>query len=195
MKKILYLISFIFLFNIKMFAYIENDFPIQLSFDDTFIIHPNSEWNINVQKIVTWRFADINIIPKKGDNFNMQLYFKCDTPDLAKFDTPEKMKRSILIYSEQYLPYIVKNKITLKSLNVRGLYGFYTVITDKDLINKKHINKGEFKYITRGMVRLSKDSVLGFSLMTNNITNSKYKNLMNYILHFVKERQNLEVNS
>jgi hypothetical protein len=116
----------------------------------------------------------------------MMLYFKCDTPDLAAFDTPEKIAESILESSKQYLPHIVEKEITLQPVPVKNTFGYFTIMTDAELVQKTQIPPDEYKYLTRGMVRLSKDSVLGFSLMTNDVTTSDYNKLMEYIYHFVK---------
>jgi hypothetical protein len=99
------------------------------------------------------------------------------------------MRSSVVASSEEYLPYSVEKRVVVKELRVRGWYGFSTVLTDRDLSEKKEIPAGSFKYITRGMVRLSPDSALGFSLMTNELDSSGYKELMDHILHFVKAKE------
>jgi hypothetical protein len=70
-----------------------------------------------------------------------------------------------------------------------GWYGWYAVLTDAKLANKAKIPDGEFKYMTRGMVRLSPDSALGFSLMTNELDTPEYKKLFDYICSFIKEKK------
>jgi hypothetical protein len=161
---------------------------IQMSLDDTFVIAGPSNWNFEIEQELTLRFADIKVTPKKGEDFNMMLYFKCDTSDLSQFDTPEKIRRSIEMSTEQYLPGILEKKIILQKVPKRSTYGFYTILTDADVAKNSEPAPGEFKYMTRGMVRLSKDSVLGFSIMSNSTSSKTYQALLDYVYSFVKPR-------
>jgi len=79
----------------------------------------------------------------------------------------------------------------MKCLNVKGWYGWYTVLKDKKLAKKLKTSDYEFMYITRGIIRLSPDSALGFSLMTNEINTKKYKKLFRHIKSYVKARKDL----
>jgi hypothetical protein len=159
---------------------------IQMSLDDTFVIAGPSNWNFEVDKELTLRFADIKVTPKGGEDFNMMLYFKCDTSDLSQFDTPEKIRCSVEKSSVQYLPRILEKKILLQKVPKRSTYGFYTILTDAEVAKKSEPAPGEFRYLTRGMVRLSKDSVLGFSIMSNSTSSKTYKDLLDYVYSFVK---------
>jgi len=167
----------------------EKRYEIITSLDDRFTVAETEHWNVTVEKQLSLRFADVKIEPKSNSSFSLMLYFKCDTPDLSQFDTAEKIERSVRASSEKYLSSTVEKTIVLKTLNVKGWYGFYTILTDKNLATNKNIPKGEFRYITRGMVRLSKDSALGFSLMSNDLNSSEYKEVFNYILSFVKQNK------
>jgi hypothetical protein len=158
---------------------------IRMSLDDIFIIAVPTSWNFKIEKELTLRFANINITPKRGEDFNMMLYFKCDTPDLSQFDTPEKIRKSVESSSQQYLPGIIGKKIVLQRVPIKRTYGFFTVLTDEDVAKKAVPAAGEFKYMTRGMVRLSKDSVLGFSIMSNSTGSKTYKSLLDYVYSFV----------
>jgi hypothetical protein len=162
---------------------------LRMSLDDTFVVAETNEWKVDVQRVETLRFADVNITPKKDKSFNMQLFFKCDTRDSAQFDSTDKIKMSVMSSSEKYLPYIVEKNIELKEMNAKGWYGWYTILTDAELASNPKIPDEEFKYMTRGMVRLSPDSVLGFILMTNEIDTPKYKKLFDYIESFIKEKK------
>ena len=158
---------------------------LQMSMRDTFCIEQKANWDIEVEKLLTLRFADVRITPNDR-SFSLMLYFKADTPDLAQFDSPEKIKISIFRSSEKYLPYVVEKEIKLEKFTTKGSYGFINILTDKELANQTTLEEGQFKYLSRGMVRLSKDSALGFSLMTNEIKTIKYKELTDYILSFIK---------
>jgi hypothetical protein len=160
-----------------------------MSLDDRFVVKDSEQWNVSVEKLLPLRFANVRISPNEGRSFSLMLYFKCDTPDLAQFDSPEKMERNVRSSSEDYLPYCVEKKIEIKRLNVKGWYGFSTVLTDKELAAQKEIAAGKFKYLTRGMVRLSPKSALGFSLMTNELDSVQYKDLIEYVFSFVKAKE------
>jgi hypothetical protein len=62
-------------------------------------------------------------------------------------------------------------------------------LTDKEVAAKTEPRPGEFKYITRGMIRLSPDSALGFSLMTNDVDSPDYKKMLDFICGLAKAKQ------
>jgi hypothetical protein len=159
---------------------------IVMSPRDKFVLVETSDWKIKIQRYRPFRFADINIAPNQGRDFDLQLYFNYDSSDKGKFSSSEKIKNSVKASSEPYLSTTIEKTIELKELTVKEWYGWYTVLTDAKLANLLTIPEGEFKYITRGMVRLSQDSVLGFSLMTNTLETEEYKKAFDYILSFVK---------
>jgi len=166
-------------------AYADDTPELRMTMNDVFRVTETPQWNVKVERLVTLRHADVSIRSKSGYPFSMMLYFKCDTPDIAQFDTPEKISRSVKTSSEKYLQGSVEKKIKLQPVPVS--YGSYTVFTDADVVKKSTIPPGEYKYLTRGMVRLSKDSALGFSLMTNDVTSPDYQKMLDYIFGFVKD--------
>jgi hypothetical protein len=129
------------------------------------------------------------VVPKERQTFDLMLYFHCDTEDLAQFDTPEKMKKAVIDSSAIYLGHIVEKQLTIEPITNKGWYGFRTKITDASLVGAKAIPDGEFLYIIRGMIRLSKDSALGFSLMTNEPSSAETAEILAYIYGFAKERE------
>ncbi len=161
-------------------------FVLKMSVDDTFTVAETRAWAVKVERFTTLRHADVRVTPKIGAAFSLLLYFKCDTPDLGNFDTAEKMKQVVLLSSQKYLTNCVEKTVTLQPLNHRGRYGCYTVLSDARLAEVSQVPAGQFKFITRGMMRLSTDSALGFSLMTNEVTSKDYKALLDYVLGFVQ---------
>ena len=160
-----------------------------MSLDDRFAVSETEKWRVEVKKYLSLRFADVEVTPKKDKSFSLMLYFKCDTPDLAQFDSFAKIEKSIRSSSQEYLARAVEKKIEVKRLDPKGWYGCYTVLTDANLAKQAKVPEGEFKYITRGMVRLSRDSALGFSLMSNELDSPLYKELLDYITGFVQPKQ------
>ena len=170
-------------------APLDRPHEIRLSLDDRFRLAPSDRWDIDVQRELTLRFADVHVAPKTGRDFDLMLFFKCDTPDLAVFDTPEKMERSLLKSSESYRPHVRETVFEPKRLDVGGRYGFLLVLTDAKLADLDVVPEGEFKYLVRGMVRLSDDSALGFSLMTNERDTPLVDELLGYAFGFVKAKE------
>ena len=164
------------------------DYEIVTSLNDTFILSETKDYRIEVKRYLALRFADIQVLPKRGSRFNLMLYFKSDTEDLAQFNTPQKIAASIKRSSEEYLPYIVEKKITIKDLYPRKYFGSYTVLTDKRLSKVKTVPPNEFRYLGRGMLRVSRDSVVGFSLMTNDMKLLESRKVLAFIQSFVIEK-------
>jgi hypothetical protein len=167
----------------------EKEHRYKMSLNDEFVVNPKESWTVMEQKYLTLRFANVEIAPKKGSAFSLMLYFKCDTPDLAQFESMEKIEKSVKASSEQYLRDAVEKTLTIKNIREgeKVGYGCYVVLTDAEVAKKSDIPEGEFKYIVRGMIRLSPDSALGFSLMVNELDGPAYKELMDYIQSFVKK--------
>ena len=162
---------------------------IRMSLDDRFRLAPSDRWDVSVERELSLRFADVHITPRTGQDFDLMLYFKCDTPDLAVFDTPEKMEWSLLKSSESYRPHVRETIFEPKRLDVGGRYGFLLVLTDAKLADLDVVPEGQFKYLFRGMVRLSDDSALGFSLMANERDSPLVDELLGYAYGFVRAKE------
>jgi hypothetical protein len=172
--------------GVSTLAWAGKSVEVMTSLEDSFRISETEQWNVKVERELALRHADVRIDDKKGYPFSLMLYFKADTPDIAQFDTPEKMKRSVLESSEKYLSSIVEKSITMRPMPVASTFGFYTILTDAEVANKAKPAAREFKFLTRGMVRVSKNTALGFSLMTNDVDSADYRRLFDYVGSFVK---------
>lgn len=156
----------------------------------TLVLGPNDKYEITetrdrryeVLGERTGQFADVRIKPKRGDDFNLTLYFLDDTPELGKLNTPEKIASSVAASAEKYLPQAVEKQITLQAIAPRRSYGSLLVLTAADFQG----TPGEFKYQTRGMVRLSPDAALGFSLLSREVNTAAYKQWLNYVYSFIQ---------
>jgi hypothetical protein len=169
-------------------------YKFEMTLCDAFEIAAPDNWNITVDRYLTLRFADIKITPKHGYDFNMKLFFKADTEDLAQFDTPQKIEQSVRSSTEDYLPYIVEKQIKLIPVPLPQSFGYYAVITDAKWEDAQSIPDGEYKYMTRGMYRTSGDTALGFSIMSNDITSDEYKYLLTYVYGFIKNASDQPIN-
>jgi hypothetical protein len=152
-------------------------------------LQSTEKWDVTVERALPLRFADVHVLPKQKKTFDLMLYFKCDTKDLAQFDTPEKMRKSVLLSSEKYLPGTVEKKVEIEEIHNKGWYGFKTKLTDADLAGNKPIPEGQFLYMIRGMIRLSPNSALGFSLMTNDPDSPETREIESYIYSFAHEKR------
>jgi hypothetical protein len=161
----------------------------RMSMPDRYTVRDTAEWQVSVLKKLDLRFADVRVLPKKTKAFDLRLYFYCDTKDLARFDTPQKMKKALVESSDVYLGHIIEKQLVIEAISNKGWFGFKTKITDASLANAKTIPDGEYLYIIRGMIRLSEDTALGFSLMTNEPDSAETDDIFRYIYSFAKEKQ------
>jgi hypothetical protein len=161
-----------------------------MALDDEYTVQDTEKWTVTVKRYLSLRLADVEVLPKQKKTFSLMLYFKCDTKDLAQFDTPEKMKKAVIASSKKYLGGTVEKEIRVEEIKNKGWYGFKTKLTDASLVGKKTIPEGEFLYMVRGMIRLSEDAALGFSLMTNDPNSKETREIEKYTYGFAKEKKN-----
>ena len=185
MKYLLFVLVYLSLCNVA-FSYEKHE--VRMSLTDIFYVEETDNWKVEIQREMPIRLADVKVTPKNNHDFSMMLYFKCDTKDLSKFDTPEEISNSIKLSNEQYLPYTIEKEIKLFEIPIKSTYGYYCTFTDSKLANKEKLDKGEYKFITRGMYRVSRDAVLGFSIMSNDISSNEYNKLIAYVYSFFKQQ-------
>lgn len=164
----------------------DETYRLKMSMDDTFIIRGSKAWSVAIGKELPLRFGEVSIIPRQGDDFKLNLRFMCDTSDLAKLDTPAKMRASFIKYIEQFLADSVEKKADPVRMDVQGRFGFQMVLTDAQFAGGKNPPAGEFKYLIPGMIRLSDDSAIAFVLMCNSLEGKPRTEAMDYITRFVK---------
>lgn len=158
----------------------------EMSLDETFEVVPKPGWTMYPQKELALRFGSVLIRGPK-DEFSMQLNFICDTKNLAKYDTPEKMKR---IFQKTMVPFFNESlekqnkvRVQVRPFSPFGRFGFAMRISDKKYADSEP-PADEWKYLTSGAFRAGNDSVLMFSLMTNTVDDQAYLDLLDYIAAF-----------
>jgi hypothetical protein len=161
---------------------------LRMSMDDVFTVADTDKWNVTVEKELILRFADVMVRPKGRATFSLKLWFKCDTRDLAQYDTPEKRRRAVKRMVEPYASGIVEKSPEPAEITNQGWIGYLVRVTDASLVGRKQAVDGEFLYLYKGCIRLSKDSALGFSLMTNDPDSVETKELFSYIYAFAKPK-------
>ena len=189
-RAIIVVILSFFIFVSKGYALETHKFEVALC--DAYLVSETGNWNVEVTNYVRHRLADVKISPKSGYDFNMKLLFKSDSEG---FFTPHMIQRSVRHNTEVYLPYIVENKINLKPAPLPDGTGYYAVITDKKWAKAKKVPAGNYKYMTRGLYRTSPETVLEFSVMTNEVASDNYKSLLEYVFSFMKKATDQNVKS
>jgi hypothetical protein len=159
---------------------------VRLAEDENYTVTETKMWNVQLVRAQPLHHADIKVTPKSGKPFSLMLYFKSDTHTQANFDSVEKMKTIIAYSSQSDLKRAGEKELSFQPIDYRGRYGSYAVITNAIPPQLPNATTGPFKFTLRGMVRLSTDSALGFSLQINDQTSKEYKELMDYILNFVQ---------
>jgi hypothetical protein len=167
------------------FAIADETPEIRMSAADVFRLEAPSDWKVEVKKCMPVRFASVQISPLRGYDFVMMLIFKCEANALAQSDAPEKMAQAVKRSFEKRLPRMVEKEVVLQPVPVKSTYGFYTILTDAELVGKT-TPTGEYRHMTGGMVRLSKDSALVFTIGTNDVDSEDYRKLLNYVYGFIK---------
>ena len=167
----------------------DGSLAFMMSLEDTFEITPRPGWTLEPWSYLPLRFGAV-VIRDADETFSLKLTFLCDTPDLAKFDSPEKMRRWLLdnyanVYYEDSLEKQTHVPLRVQSFAPGGRYGSLVRLTDKHFADTPP-PPGEWKVATFGIVRLSADSAMTFELLTNSVDDSAYESLLDYIGSFVK---------
>ena len=155
----------------------------QISVEETFEVVPRPGWTVYPQRELALRFWSL-LIRGPEDRFSLQLNFFCDTKDLARFDTPEKMRRALRRTMAPLLPGALetlrKSPAALRTFAPRGRFGFAMRITDAKYANRTPPAE-EWKFLTSGIFRCGRDSALLFTLMTNSIDDAEYAGLLDFV--------------
>jgi len=184
MKKLL-LVIFITLSLVSVRA---ATYQLKITPEDVFSVSDTNEWSVSVTRLRVLDVAEVTVTPKNKKSFMLMLYFMRDTDDRGLFDTPEKMKMAVMESSQKYVIDSVEKKVNLEKFSTKSSYGFSACFTDADLAKQKDVPvpDGQFKYLVRGMIRLSPDTALGFRICTNDLNSEETKSIEKYILSFVK---------
>lgn len=155
-------------------------YTIRLSPEDKFTVKVPDEWNLKKKEYVKNKSA-ILFADAKDSSFSLTMYF-----DRAgtMLNSEEKLKKAIIIMAEDVLPRVAEDSVTVKPMELEKSYGFYATFTDKKELDPS--DPTQFKYMTRGFIRLSDDSVLGFMMLTHKLDDDLHKELMEYLAEFIK---------
>lgn len=127
------------------------------------------------------------------DVFSLQLQFLCDTKDLARYDTPAKLRQKLLQSMKPVLDQLGKGQdrageAFLRSFTPRGRFGYVMRVVDPKYLHCAPPPE-EWKYMTSGSFRIGNDSVLLFLLLTNTVDDAEYCSLLDYVADFAIPEQ------
>lgn len=159
---------------------------LRMSLEDNFVVTGREGWKVDVSRVLMLRFGEVYITPQLGTDWSVALRFECDTPDLARLDTPEKMRVALDRWSQKSVPRAVEKTPTIERFEVQGRVGFRTTLTDAALAASGAVEPGQFRYRTQGIVRLSEDSALTFIIYANDLQGAGQREALGYIQSFVK---------
>src|SRR3954469_10935086 len=140
-------------------------------------IYLEDGWKIN-----TSEFGDrviVNVEQKK-DNINANAVLTITFPEQDRFATKSKLKTQVEASGRQYEEGSVEGKSVARELNTRAGYGFYCSYTDPELVGKPP-QKGNFKGISIGMLRVAPDLVIEFTISADGFRDKPYQQLLGAI--------------
>ncbi|QHI69476.1 hypothetical protein [Tichowtungia aerotolerans] len=170
--------SLLLLFSITVSA---ENFKIQMSEDDTFKISAPPRWNMKQLKYEENKTATFSYSPK-DNSFVLKVFFQRDQID------EHSVEKMLLRLDKDITRYAGKKEITLEPFDFgtgKG-YGFYGILIDEETTNKPDPEPNEFVYMTRGMLRVSADTVVSFFMLTHEKEGSINEELKQYLCDFSK---------
>lgn len=156
-------------------------FRVQLSEDDIFRVAAPARWNMRQLKYEKNKTAVFDYVPE-DNSFVLKIFFQRDRID------EHSVEKLLLRLDKDISRYAGDEEITLEPFDFgegKG-YGFYGVLTDEKTASKENPKPNEFVYMTRGRLRLSKDTVLSFFMLTHEKESELNNKLRQYLCDFSK---------
>ncbi len=178
MKKLLLAISIITL-SIQAFS---ESYQIQISSKDKFKVSTPSQWTLKQIKYNKNQDAEFTVRPK-DKSFVLKMFFLKVN---EKLDSKEKVKDQLVYDGKEFLSGSVQTKVEVKEMNLKKGFGFYATFTDKETIKKTNPKPTDYPQMTRGYIKLSDDTVLGFWMLTHKTDDKVFKGLAKYLTGYIK---------
>ena len=118
-------------------------------------------WKFSTQQIPDRGYAAA-LRPESGENAGVKLSV-IYLPNSSPID-PASLRSQLEKVAEQYVATSVEQKIDLKKFGVASGYGEYVVFTDASLVGKPE-QKGNFKFIAPGLVKVSDDCIIAVTIV------------------------------
>ncbi len=133
-------------------------------------------------KIDTTNFANqgsLAISPTR-EAVNAACTINVTFPERDSFDTKARLKLRVEADSRNMAEQSVERKAVAKEFNVASGYGFYCNFTDPELKGKPP-EKGNYKTMSAGKIRLSAEVVLEVSIVSDGFNSDPYQQLLGAI--------------
>lgn len=150
---------------------------------EIFQVQSTAEYRVNVERYLVLRFAQLKIAPRTSDDFDLMLRFVGDPPDMARFDTPEKMRRAVSYAARDLVALSQEKKTQLQEMKISGRFVCYATFTDAGLSSSPEAD-GQFRHITVGVLRLSDDTAMQFKLRSKE--RSQWDVALEYMRQFIR---------
>jgi hypothetical protein len=178
MKKLILTISIITL-SISAFS---ETYQIQISSNDKFRVSAPSQWTLKQTKYNENQDAEFSIRPK-DKSFVLKMFFLKVN---EKIDSKGKVKDRLIYDGKEFLSGSVQSEVEVKEMNLKNGFGFYATFTDKETIKKSNPKPTDYPHMTRGYIKLSDDTVLGFFMLTHRTDDKVFKGLAKYLTGYIK---------
>ena len=178
MKKLILTISIITL-SVQAFS---ETYQIQISSKDKFKVSTPSQWTLKQTKYNQNQDAEFTIRPQ-DKSFVLKMFFLRVN---EKIDSKEKVKDQLKFDGKEFLSGSVQTKVEVKEMNLKKGFGFYATFSDKKTINNPNPKPTDYPHMTRGYIKLSDDTVLGFWMLTHKTDDKVFKGLAKYLTSYIK---------
>lgn len=118
-------------------------------------------------------------IEPKGD-VNAKCSITVTFPEHDDLSTKAKLRKRIETDSAELAARCVEGKAVAREIQVRQGFGFYCNFTDPELVGKKP-QKGNYKTISGGLIRVAPDVLVEFSIMSDGFRTEAYQHLLGAI--------------
>ena len=155
---------------------------VQLSDDDTFRVSALSKWNMKKLEYVENKKATFSFVPE-DNSFVLKLFFMRDQIDEhSAARMLQRVSKDLKRFEEKAFS---KNTI-IEGFDDKKVYGLYGVLKDLETAKRTNPKSNDFLYMTRGRIRLSPETVLGFFMLTHEKDGAVNDRLKRYMCDFSK---------
>lgn len=127
-------------------------------------------------------FGDRRIVKvtPKSDSVNASLELTITFPETDRFETKARLKQRVEIDAMKFAEQSLEGKARAQEFRLGSGYGYFCPFTDPELVGKKP-EKGNFKTISVGIIRLAADVVVEVAISADGFTSAPYNELLGAI--------------
>jgi hypothetical protein len=115
-----------------------------------------------------------------SEDANATLTLKISFPETDRYARKDKLKMQVEIAGAQYAESSVEGKAVGKPFDVKTGFGYHCDFTDRELVGQAP-QKGNYKTITIGMIRLAPDVLVEVSLEADGFKSEPYQAMLGAI--------------